>query len=419
MEYIPVSQICENGVAVPARCNGAGYNPLMQGCCGNTLFSKATQRCGAGSIVETSCGSSWYNAATQFCQAGTNEVKSLCGGATFTAAEFCSGGGVLGKCGGTEEYNPSTENCCGSNKYTLATQFCQAGTNEVKSLCGDVTFTAAEFCSGTSIVDKCGGTSSGAEYNPSTEGCCGTATFTQATQFCYASSSKVGSFCGNRKAELDKYDPDKYECRSSTNANGIYLKADISYEGKSYKAVLIGSQTWMAENLNYNASGSKCYAEGVSGVSADSSNKNCATYGKLYNWATAMANSASSTATPSGVKGVCPTGWHLPSDAEWDALMTAVGGSSTAGTKLKAVSGWNTGSGYIAGKDDYGFSALPGGLGHFDGSFDTAGSGGRWWSATENSVSNAYFWRMDYSLANVDKGNYGKTDLGSVRCVQD
>jgi uncharacterized protein (TIGR02145 family) len=179
-------------------------------------------------------------------------------------------------------------------------------------------------------------------------------------------------------------------------------------DSKTYKYKLIGSQTWMAENLNYNASGSKCY---------DNSETNCNTYGRLYNWATAMANSASSSANPSGVKGVCPIGWHLPSDAEWTTLTDFVGDLSTAGTKLKAVSGWNTGSGYIAGTDNYGFSALPGG-GYFSGGFVNAGNHGTWWSA-ESDAFYVYSRRIYYSSADVSRGSYDKAYLFSVRCVQD
>jgi hypothetical protein len=80
---------------------------------------------------------------------------------------------------------------------------------------------------------------------------------------------------------------------------------------EDYKTVPIGTQQWMAKNLNCNVSGSVCY---------NNDPANCDTYGRLYNWTAA--------------KTVCPTGWHLPSDAEWDALITAVGGPSTAGTKL-------------------------------------------------------------------------------------
>ena len=128
-------------------------------------------------------------------------------------------------------------------------------------------------------------------------------------------------------------------------------------DGKSYKKVAVGGQTWMAENLNFAADGSKCYENNAG---------NCEKYGRLYNWATALK--------------ACPAGFHLPSDDEWTALENAVGGRSTAGTKLKSAEGWNNNGN---GTDDYGWSALPAGLGYSDGSFNSAGYLGYWWSATE------------------------------------
>jgi uncharacterized protein (TIGR02145 family) len=188
-------------------------------------------------------------------------------------------------------------------------------------------------------------------------------------------------------------------------------------DGKTYKTVKIGTQTWMAENLNYNASGSRCYGDNTGG---DSQNR-CGTYGRLYNWATAMGINASFNENEWGGsdvkhKGICSSGWHIPSDAEWEVLMTAVGGSGTAGTKLKATSGWyNNGNG----TDDYGFSALPGGYGYSNGNFSNVGDIVGWWSATEEEGSNyAYIRYTFYSYANVERG-HGKSYLYSVRCVQD
>jgi uncharacterized protein (TIGR02145 family) len=125
------------------------------------------------------------------------------------------------------------------------------------------------------------------------------------------------------------------------------------------------------------------------------------TYGVLYNWTAAM--------------GVCPTGWHLPSSAEWATLEATVGGFGTAGTKLKSVSGWTSG---ITGTDAYGFSALPSGL--YSGSgFGNALYVGYWWSATENDASYAYGRDMVYYYAYVYSGNFNKNVGFSVRCLQD
>ena len=165
----------------------------------------------------------------------------------------------------------------------------------------------------------------------------------------------------------------------------------------------------MAENLNFDITGSKCFSNEPA---------NCGTYGRLYDWATAMSNSASSAANPSGVQGICPSGWHLPSDAEWTALTNYVG--TNAGTKLKATSGWY--SIYSIGNngtDTYGFSALPGGFGTSSGIFDNVGNGGYWWSATESNASGAYYRAMGYSGATVSRGYDFMSYLYSIRCLQD
>jgi len=182
-----------------------------------------------------------------------------------------------------------------------------------------------------------------------------------------------------------------------SSSSGISGGGDSGNDVANYRTIKIGDQTWMAENLNYDVSGSKCY---------DNDPANCAKYGRLYDWATA--------------KIVCPSGWHLPSDAEWTALEIAVGGSTIAGTKLKATSNWDTSSGYIAGTDEFGFSALPSGKGNSDGSFGNVGKGGYWWSVTEeeDDVSEACGRNMYYDHANVVKDNHDKINLYSVRCLK-
>jgi uncharacterized protein (TIGR02145 family) len=166
-----------------------------------------------------------------------------------------------------------------------------------------------------------------------------------------------------------------------------------SREGKSYGTVVIGNQTWMAENLNYNASGSKCY---------DDDPANCDKYGRLYNWERALT--------------ACPSGWHLPTDEEWTMLINNVG--FQPGRKLKAKSGWNWYSG-AGGTDLYGFTALPGGHCNSDGTFGGVEGGGNWWSATEYGADQALYRHMNYGGVDVYKPNSEKTALFSVRCIKD
>ncbi len=109
----------------------------------------------------------------------------------------------------------------------------------------------------------------------------------------------------------------------------------------------------------------------------------------------------------------------MPSDAEWTTLENAVGGRDVAGKKLRSKSGWNTGSGYVPGTDEFGFSALPGGDGYSDGNFYNVGNSGYWWSATEDYSSYAWNRHMGYDYSDVDRSNYNKSGLFSVRCLQD
>jgi len=197
----------------------------------------------------------------------------------------------------------------------------------------------------------------------------------------------------------------------STVTKGTFTDNNITYN-----TVKIGSQTWMAENLKHkmaDSTGSWCYGQGGSAddkngnhrkLSPDEIDAYCGEYGRLYNWETA--------------KTACPSGWHLPSRGEWDKLMTAVGGPSTDGKKLKARSGWNDNGN---GTNDYGFSALPGGLRDSYGGFGSAGNYGVWWTATEYRDNNAYYRRMGYDGDDVYESfyyYYGKASGYSVRCVK-
>jgi len=329
---------------------------------------------------------------------------------------FCHNNYTVAKCNG-KEYNPPDERCsygivegqCPANNwFDIYTDFCLDGV--VTPLCGGRTFTSSQFCSGSAVYDKCGSY----KYEPSTQLCytdntihnkCDNQSYNPATYFCY-NSSKIGVKCGTR---TDEYDPDLYECKSEINPNGIYLKGD------EYEAVLIGTQTWMTKNLAYST--------------YTSCNYDCPQ--NFYNWQTAM-DTYSSCYESLGPKhrGICPEGWHIPSNEEWNMLMTAVGGSNTAGTKLKATTD--------SGTDNYGFLALPGSCSLYmfcppetpegescpcGGAYSKRGTGYNWWSSDCSSNSlNKFTIGNDggASLESIDN-NYSisiSTRL-PVRCVMD
>ena len=186
-----------------------------------------------------------------------------------------------------------------------------------------------------------------------------------------------------------------------------------SRDGQKYKTVTIGSQIWMAQNLNFETENSYCYSDDPS---------NCSKYGRLYTWAAAMAKSEEScgygyTCGLSGtVRGACPKGWHVPSQSEWNELFTAVGGSSTAGTKLKNTTSWNSSGN---GTDDFGFSALPAGNRVRNGSYYGEGDYAYFWSSTEYDSYNVYRMILDYEGDEaVLDGSY-KSYGFSVRCLKD
>jgi len=193
--------------------------------------------------------------------------------------------------------------------------------------------------------------------------------------------------------------------QSSSSSSIVVSSSSLTYQGQTYKTVTIGDQTWMAENLNYNTPGnkSKCY---------DNVPSNCTEYGRLYDWATAMALDPScnldtcSDQIQEKHQGICPDGWHIPSNDDWDILVDNAGGFEVAGFTLKAENG---------------FSALPGGSGSSDDSyyyFDDVGSKGNWWSASE-SDDWARSREMRYDDENFDEGFSSKTFLYSVRCLKD
>ena len=233
----------------------------------------------------------------------------------------------------------------------------------------------------------------------------------------------------------------KTEEKSSSSAAEDSVLVD-SRDGQTYRIVTIGTQTWMAENLNYAYlqptltldSSSFCYNDSVS---------YCEKTGRLYLWSAAMDSAAefSDAGKNCGygiecdakipVRGVCPEGWHLPSRAEFLVLIALVGGKESAGLMLKSTNGWSN-DGNV---DFYGFSALP--SGGYDGEFgrfygyagyivaDGLNEENSFWSSTVSSQypgrvnAAACAMRMYESAANIDETGCSKQYAYSVRCLKD
>lgn len=169
-----------------------------------------------------------------------------------------------------------------------------------------------------------------------------------------------------------------------------------SRDGQQYTFRHIGSQVWMTKNLNYAAGGSWCN---------DDSSGNCAIYGRLYDWNTALT--------------VAPPGWHLPTDAEWTTLTTFLGGDSVAGGAMKETGTAHWLSPNIGATNSSGFAGMPGGFRDSGGNGGNIGINATWWSSTAIDANFAW-WRILYSYyAYVLRDISDKTYGFSVRCVRD
>ena len=200
-------------------------------------------------------------------------------------------------------------------------------------------------------------------------------------------------------------------------------------DGTHYNAVKIGDQIWMAENLKYlqevvepitgSTTEPYCYVYNYNGTNvADAkATPEYATYGVLYNWPAAMNGAESSGENPSGVQGICPEGWHLPSYDEWMQLITYLGGMTEAGGKLKEVGTAHWNSPNEGANNETGFTALGGGYRDNDGNFANIKDFGHWWTTTVSGTP--WFFRMNHSSGAVENYYYlGASPGFSVRCVK-
>jgi len=185
-------------------------------------------------------------------------------------------------------------------------------------------------------------------------------------------------------------------------------------DGMVYRTVKIGSQTWMAENLNFATGGGWC----------DGGVDSCGKYGRRYSWSVAMAIAAQfDTVKWSGDErkhqGICPAGWHLPTSDEWLQLVAAVEadpnvGSGLAGTALKAPSGWTSGGN---GVDRFGFRALPSGSCSSATACDNLGISAMWWSSLESGPAGAWYELALAAKPSMKRTYEVKQDHYAIRCV--
>ena len=204
----------------------------------------------------------------------------------------------------------------------------------------------------------------------------------------------------------------------AVNCSSLSTVTDI--DGNIYNTVKIGDQCWMRENLKttkyrngdsipYNPNDTAWYTKAAycdcNGIPSQS-----AIYGKMYNFFAVIDS-----------HNLCPIGWHIPTDAEWTILTTYLGGESVAGGKLKETDTMHWFSPNTGATNETGFTGLPSGWHHWDGTFYNFGKFGQWWSSTEHNIlkSNSWYRGLQYNEKTVYR-NYGAKGVGgSVRCLKD
>lgn len=208
------------------------------------------------------------------------------------------------------------------------------------------------------------------------------------------------------------------------------IKTVTDIDGNVYHTVTIGTQVWMVENLKTtkyrdgtsipNVTDNTEWINLTTGAYCDYNNtpSNSSTYGRLYNWYAAT-----------NARNIAPTGWHVPTHADWSTLTTYLGGESVAGGKLKEIGTTHWQSPNTGATNEAGFTALPGGYRHGNkefggfvgdgGGFYEIGLLGLWWSATEIGATDAWYRVMFYDGSNVGKDDFVKEVGFSVRCVRD
>ena len=362
VSYDPETQVCEEGNVIKGKCGTVTYdldgtktcvNNVVKGVCGSATYDlNGTRTCENG-VLKGLCDGVSYDLQTRTCQYGV--IVGLCGTATYDlSTEACVSGVVKGKCGSTT-YNQETQGCCGSTVYNFDEQICNYN-NELLNYCGNNL------------------------YNKNTQVC-------RTRDGAVINNANVGN-CGS-----DIYDTGNEICDSRNSSYQVYRTVKIGYG----RAVL---QTWLAENMRYNVSGSLC---------PGGNSSNCDKYGRLYTWS--AANNS-----------VCPSGWRLPTGSDFetlivnaDTMITSYSQNRQSGANLKGGEGW---SNYRF--DMYGFTALPAGYATSTPSYNGFGSRAYFWSSSTygTGANNAYYMVLadEFDTAGIE--HMSAYNYASVRCIK-
>lgn len=414
---------------------------LEQESCGKKVYSSDTAFCHNETIYSL-CNGSSFDPATQKCESDT--LKTKCGENYYTASKLkkCEDGVAYGLCSymrnhkrATNPYILDQQRCnsgifddCNGQSYNIENYTCEDG--ELIAICGGEKYDAAkQFCVSDKLRDLCGGE----EYELSSQFCnegtildkCGNSRYDPSTQFCHSGTLYT-------KCSGDEYNPATQSCVQDTihatcGTTDYNTKKQMcdSRDNRLYKITTIGSQTWMAENLNTTeitySQYSYCY---------DDKEENCDKYGRLYYWSTAVDKEIHQCGyekdcnLPDGnIQGICPEGWHLPSRDEWETLLDVVqcsdwetdqyNNKSCVGSSVLKSEEWDNSS------DNYDFSVIAAGLRDNSWTFRYKDEKAHFWASTEYNEN----WGVAISITNFNNkvgiDHMVKDEALSIRCIKD
>ena len=208
----------------------------------------------------------------------------------------------------------------------------------------------------------------------------------------------------------------------SLSASLVYVQScpgisSLSYGGQTYHTVQVGNQCWLRENLNIgtmiSGSASQTNNSIIEKYCYDNQQANCDIYGGIYQW-----NEMMQYTTVPGAQGICPAGWHLPTDAEWSTLIMYLGNEDVAGGKMKetGTAHWLTPN--AGATNESHFTALPSGYMSGVGNFTQIGEYSPYWTSSESYSTSAYYRLLTYDSPSVSRSFWTKTYGFSSRCLK-
>jgi uncharacterized protein (TIGR02145 family) len=398
-EYDASTQFCL-GEEVHDKCNGMEYNPLNSFCYNNIIYEK--------------CNGDTINVKTSFCY--KNEVYAKCDGKIYNPSDnFCYNRSVIR----SNKESCSKDTSRYSEKYDTSKEFCFMDTVSIKGdtnyviapLCNDMEYDPLkQFCYEDQRYPKCKNAEGKyMEYDPLDQGCFGGILYDN----CRLISRGACSYENNPRCKQNSKIIEPYS-GMTCEQNSEKILGEVKHNNISYKTVQIGRQVWIAENLRKDGDDKYDWATAMSlapdcNTDLDTTIHGTNDFGNPTTQVRAKNQACREISSYEQRRGLCPEGWRIPNNEEWQELIDYAGGTYIAAEVLKSVKDW---SNDYSGSDKYGFNAKPD-------SEDAALAKGYWWTSTVASGLRdmAISWRIEDRSINPSSRSKNAYEY-PIRCLR-